>query len=150
MNTMASAKLINAFDQVSGIKATRRRRHKTKPFAVRLTADERAYLEAQAGEMPLGAYMREILLGGKAQKRRKTRKPELHDEQIAAVLARLGDTRLSSNMNQLAKHANMGALDVSRDIEQELQDACKAIYAMRDALMIALGMRPVIRKEAEG
>ncbi len=112
------------------------------PFSIRLSGEERAYLERQAGNKPLGVYIRAVLLGERAAKRRVLRKPTVDRQQIATVLAALGDTRLSSNLNQLAKHANMGTLDVSRDIEQELEEAYQAVIAMRNALFMALGMKP--------
>ena len=115
---------------------------KPKPFSLRLTAEERAWLEMQAGGRPLGAYIRERLLGGKMHKRRKLRKPKTQDKQIAMLLAELGKSRLPSNLNQLAKSANCGTLDVSQDVEQQLRDACGAVLAMRDALIIALGLKP--------
>ena len=111
------------------------------PFSLRLSAEERALLEQQAGGKPLGAYIRERLLGDQAAKRKIHRKPKIDEKQIAHALAELGRSRLSSNLNQLAKSANMGTLDVSRDIEQELQDACGAVLAMRDALITALGLK---------
>lgn len=111
------------------------------PFSVRLSEEERKYLEQRAGNRPLGAYIRDQLLGEKAQKRRKLRKPTLEDGQYAALLAALGQSRLSSNLNQLAKHANTGTLDVSGDTEQQLQDACAAVLAMREALFVALRLR---------
>jgi len=75
------------------------------------------------------------------------RKPKINEQQVASVLAALGQSRISANLNQLAKHANMGILDISRDVEQELQDACAAIFAMRDVLFMALGQRPPNTKE---
>ena len=110
------------------------------PFSLRLSNDERAYLEALAGNQPLGAYIRETLLVERANKRKTLRKPHINDQKIAEVLAALGDTRLSSNLNQLAKHANMGTIDVSLDTEKELEYAYQAILAMRNALFMALGM----------
>ena len=77
----------------------------TKPFPIRFTMDERAYLEQKAGRRPLGAYCREILLGNYAEKRRNSRKPCISDEQYSSLLAALGESRLSSNLNQLAKQA---------------------------------------------
>ena len=114
----------------------------TKPFSVRLTDEERAYLEELAGKRPLGAYIRQKLLGEKADKRKRNlRKPTLNDKQYAELLAALGQGRWSSNLNQLAKHANIGTLDVSKDVEQELHDACGAVLAMRDALLMALNLK---------
>lgn len=129
-----------AFQEASGPEALKRRK-KPAPFSLRLNADERAFLEAQAGGRPLGAYIRERLLGERAEKRRYQRRPRIDDQQAALLLAELGHSRLSSNLNQLAKHANTGSLDVSEDIEQELHDAYLAILAMRDALMTALGLK---------
>lgn len=107
---------------------------------MRLTAEERAYLEQLAGNRSLSAYIRGRLLGDHAEKRRDLRKPKLEDQQFAALLAALGESRMSSNLNQLAKHANMGTLDASQDVEQQLQEACEAVLAMRDALIMALNL----------
>lgn len=132
----------HSFQQSSG-SVTNTQAKKPTPFSLRLSTAERIQLEQLADGKPLGAYIRDRLLGDKAQKRQTLRKPQVNEQQIAAVMAMLGGSRMPSNLNQLAKHANMGTLDVSRDVELELQDACKAVYAMRDALLIALGMRPV-------
>ncbi|MCB1876506.1 MAG: hypothetical protein KDH88_11085 [Chromatiales bacterium] len=121
--------------------AARPPRRRPAPFSLRLSAEERALLEAQAGNQPLGAYIRERLFGAHATKRRAQRRPRIDDQQAARLLAELGQSRLSSNLNQLARHANTGSLEVSDDIEQELHDAYEAILVMRDALMTALGLR---------
>lgn len=112
------------------------------PFCIRLTTEERAYLQQLASNRPLGAYIRERLLGERAMKRRRLRQPKLDDQQYATLLAALGQSRLSSNLNQLARSANMGTLDVSQDIERQLEDAYGAVQEMRKALFIALGLKP--------
>ena len=112
------------------------------PFSLRLSADERALLDAQAGGQPLGAYIRDRLLGAEAAPRRKSRRPRVDEQLLAQVLAELGASRLASNVNQLAKSANIGTLDVSARVEAELLDACAAIRDMRDKLVTALGLRP--------
>lgn len=114
---------------------------KPVPFSLRLSAEERAWLDKQAGSRPLGAYIRERLLGDRTEKRRASRKPQLHEAQYAALLAALGESRLSSNLNQLAKHANVGTLDISDDVEQQLQDAYHAVLEMRKALFMALNLK---------
>lgn len=110
------------FQEASGSEVPKRRK-KPAPFSLRLSADERANLQAQAGGRPLGAFIRERLLGDQAEKRRIQRKPRIDDKQAAMLLAELGHSRLSSNLNQLAKHANTGSLDVSPEVERELHDA---------------------------
>ena len=112
------------------------------PFSLRLSVEERALLDAQAGGRPLGAYIRQRLLGEKSDKRRSIRKPKVDERQIAALLAELGRSRLSSNLNQLAKAANVGTLDVSKEVEAQLQEMYQAILDMRDALITALGLKP--------
>ncbi|MGE4069820.1 MAG: hypothetical protein AB7E72_01440 [Lysobacterales bacterium] len=123
-------------------KTSRRRSEDTRPFSIRLTAAERAHLKRQAGRRPLGQHIRTVLLGDSASKRQVTRRPQIDDQQLAALLSGLGQSRLSSNLNQLAKSANMGTLDVDDDIRRELHHACAAVIAMREALLIALRMSP--------
>ncbi|BBK40433.1 hypothetical protein STVA_04530 [Allostella vacuolata] len=122
--------------------AARNGRQKTRPFSIRLTEDERRHLEAAAGSVPIGAYVRQRLLG-ESQQRRPTRSRVVVRDQvaIAGLLAELGQSRLTSNLNQLAKAANIGALPVTPDAEKELLDACANVRQMRDALMRALGLR---------
>lgn len=111
------------------------------PFSLRLTAEERAYLEAKAGNQPLGGYIRSQLLGKMNTPRRSFRKPKTDEKQVAALLHELGQSRIPSNLNQLAKAANCGTLDVSEDVEEQLRMASAAVIAMREALFIALGLR---------
>lgn len=98
------------------------RKKRPAPFCLRLTPDERAYLERKARNRPLGTYIRERLLGDRAEERREQRRPTIEQEQYAALLAALGSSRVSSNLNQLAKVANTGTLDVSQDLEQQLKE----------------------------
>ena len=111
------------------------------PFCIRLTPDERAFLEEKAGNRPLGAYIRSQLLGDKQAIRRQVRKPGIEKAQYAELLAALGHSHLSSNLNQLAKHANHGTLGVADQVEEQLQEAYEAILEMRKALFMALGLK---------
>ncbi len=150
MNTkiMASASILQPFQQVCNPKPKLDQARTGAPFSIRLSAPERTFLEQQAGNQPLGAYIRAQLFGENVSKRRVLRKPKIDEQQVASVLAALGQSRISANLNQLAKHANMGTLDISRDLDQELHDACGAVLAMRDALFVALGQRPQATKES--
>ena len=60
---------------------------------------------------------------------------------MGRVLATLGQSRLSSNLNQLARAANTGSLPVSPDTEEALQAACPEVAALRAELLRALGSR---------
>lgn len=141
--THAPGSISPIFESAASPRETSRRRSEdTRPFSIRLTAAERAQLKRQAGRRPLGQHIRTVLLGDGASKRQVSRRPQIDDQQLAALLFGLGQSRLSSNLNQLAKSANMGTLDVDEDIRRELQHACAAVIAMREALLIALRMSP--------
>lgn len=130
------------FNGVTAKPSHRSKSPKTKPFPIRFTTEERAYLEELAGSRPLGTYIREQLLGDRVAKRRSVRKPSIDDEKASELLAAIGRTHISSNLNQIARSVNMGTLDVREETDEQLQDACQAIFAMRDALYVALGLKP--------
>lgn len=110
------------------------------PFSLRLTFEERAKVEAQAGEMPVGAYIKSLLLTEDAPKYRKRRKPPVADrELLAQVLACLGSSRLASNLNQLAKATHVGNFYFDHDTKRSLKQACDDVRAIRILLMQALG-----------
>ena len=111
------------------------------PFCVRLSDEEKARLRTEAGGRPLGAYVRHKLFGEAAQKRRVSRKPKVDDEALGRVLAALGQTRLSSNLNQIAKGVNMGTLPLTPDVEADVREACETVAAMRRDLVKALGLQ---------
>jgi hypothetical protein len=111
------------------------------PFSMRLTPEERTYLDEHCGRRPWAAYIRECVFGENATKRKTARRPRIEDKEISAALSGLGQSRLASNVNQLAKSANMGTLDISDETDRQLQEAAQAVLAMRDALFVALGMK---------
>ncbi|GAB5512239.1 MAG: hypothetical protein Rhims3KO_36400 [Hyphomicrobiales bacterium] len=117
--------------------------HKKKapaPFSIRFTFEERARLEDAAAGMPLGAYIRQKLFDGELTPRRsRGHKPVKDHAALAKVLGALGRSRLSSNLNQIAKAAHLGALPVTPELEEELSEACHTIGSMRANLMRALG-----------
>ncbi|SMC78141.1 hypothetical protein [Rhizobium sp. RU36D] len=119
----------------------KRRKPETKNFCLRLTDDEKRLLLERAGKVPLGTFIRNALLGTEVQtKRRTSRKPAVDETALARVLAALGGSRLSSNLNQLAKAVNIGALPVTPETEREIADACKSVVGMRRDLLLALGL----------
>jgi len=126
-----------SFNQAGGKAA------KPKPFSLRLTFEERARLNAMAGDRPLGSFIRDRILGDEADKRAfRSRRPAADKQALARALSLLGQSRLSSNMNQIAKAVHLGTLPVGPDLEAELAAACVDIREMRDALIAALGPEP--------
>ena len=66
----------------------------------------------------------------------------MQDERaLAQVLALLGQSRLASNINQLARAANSGALPVNPDTEAALTAASTDIAAIKALVMKALGIQ---------
>ena len=118
------------------------RKRRPPPFSLRLTFEQRARLEQDAAGSSLSAYIHERLFGAEAPSaRRKRGKSPVKDQQaIAELLAKLGQSRLSSNLNQLARLANLGALPVTPDTETAIIEAAGDIAAMRKLLIEALGL----------
>lgn len=114
----------------------------TQPFSLRLTAEERARLEQEAGDMPLGAYIRSLAFRDDiSRKRTRSKRPVKDHQTLAQVLAALGTSRIPNNLNQLAKAANSGSLPITPETEAMLKEACSATLWMRHALMQALGLK---------
>lgn len=91
--------------------------------------------------MSLGSYVRQCLFGPDAKPVRRRGKFPVKDHQaLSQVLALLGQSRLSSNLNQLAKAAHFGALPVGPETEAELQQAAADVAEMRRLLMASLGL----------
>ncbi len=129
-------------DAASGSNSHKNRRVTPPPFSLRLSEAERATLEARAGSKPLGAYIRDTLLGDDQQPRQAHRRPTHDQEAIAQLLAELGNARLANNLNQLAKAANAGALPVNAETLKAILTACHDVRVMRACLLAALGFRP--------
>lgn len=112
------------------------------PFSLRLTFQERAKLEKQAGALPLSAYIKSVVFSEDAPIYRQRRKAaEVDQKLLAEVLACIGASRISNNLNQLAKAVNQGALYVDDDVASDIVSACNDVRAMRLLLMQALGMQ---------
>lgn len=111
------------------------------PFSLRFTFEERAQLDAAANGVPLGAYIKAVLFDGDLTKvRRRNTNPVKDYEALGRVLGALGQSRLSNNLNQLARGVNTGTLPVLPETEQEIRDACAEITAIRADLIKALGL----------
>lgn len=115
-----------------------------RPFSIRLTEEEKRLLLERAGRRPLGSYVRELILAEASRaprrKARRAKAPVKDHEALARVLAALGQSRVSNNLNQLAKAVNIGVLPVTPETEAYLGEACAAVICMRRSLMRALGL----------
>ncbi len=126
----------NDFNTLANQKATKG----PVPFSLRLSFDERGILEHDAAGKALGAYIRDRLFGDDVTPRTTRGKFPVKDQAaLGRVLGALGSSRLSANLNQLAKAVNTGSLPVTPETEEELRKACAAVLAMREDILSALG-----------
>jgi hypothetical protein len=113
------------------------------PFSIRFTFEERVRLDDERGRKTLAAHIRERLFGQDAGLRKKPGNSPVKDlEALGRVLGTLGASRLSSNLNQLAKAVNTGSLPVTPETEADLVAACEDVKALRIDLLRALGKSP--------
>ena len=112
------------------------------PFSIRLTQEERERLELEAKGKPLSVYIRERLLGDGTSPRKLRRKPAPDQALLSKVLGMLGASRLANNLNQIAKAAHIGVIVLTPALIDDLEQACRDIRMMRDALLTALGFPP--------
>lgn len=119
-----------------------RRRRKSFPVTLRLTEEERRCLEDLANGMTLSAYIRACLFA-KAEKRRKRRPASVVAEKraLAEALALLGQSRIASNLNQLAYQANIGALAIEDRECAMIAEAYSSVQSMRALMVEALGQQ---------
>ena len=113
------------------------------PFPIRLSPEERSYLEHRAGNRPLGTYAREVLLGDAQTPRKITpRKPKIDYPMLGQILGLLGKSELTSVLCLLAVAAESGSVVMDEDATAQVKEACTDIHEIRLILVKALGLRP--------
>lgn len=138
-----SARFNNTSDALNGPATSK---NKPAPFSLRLTETERTRLLAEAKGAPLGAYIKARALGSAVPMQMRRSGLAVEDRQaLAKALALLGNSRLASNLNQLAQAANFGALIVTPETEGELREACAVVREMRALLVMALGLKTEVQ-----
>lgn len=113
-----------------------------KPVSIRFTDTERAELESKAGDLTLSAYVRSRCVGNIAPAHRMRGKRPVKDyEALSRVLGALGRSKLSNNVNQIAKALNNGSLPLDSETAQDLRQAAYDIACLRMYLIKALGLK---------
>ena len=130
------------FTTNSGTDKKENRKKRPSPFCIRLSEEQRIRLSEEAGDIPLGAYIKAKALGEPALRKRRTGLPVEDKAALAKSLALLGKSRLASNLNQLAHAANIGALPITPETEAHLRASLDDVREIRHLLMMALGMKP--------
>lgn len=117
-------------------------KRRAPPYSLRLSSADRERLERDRGLMSLAAYIRWRLFDpDRPPPRHRGTAPVKDQYALSSLLAQLGQSRLSNNLNQLARAVNTGSLPVSPDVEAELRHAAAEILAMRVMLIEALGLK---------
>ena len=114
---------------------------KTVTISLRLKPEERALLERDAAGRSISDHIRDRLFGEDVRPRRTRSKAPVKDHTaLSQVLGKLGQMRLASNLNQLAKAANTGALILTDEVEAVLMEACADIREIKSMIMRGLGL----------
>ncbi len=116
------------------------------PITFRPTDEERERLKADAAGMPQSAYIRACLFGAGASKRVV---PAADRVLLAQILAKLGETRMANNLNQIAYQANCGSLLLDDLTEEQINEAIVHIAWMRVQLIEALGLKGRKKKDRD-
>ncbi|SFG50708.1 hypothetical protein SAMN05518801_1376 [Novosphingobium sp. CF614] len=117
------------------------RRKPPRPISVRVTHQERAELEREAGEKTLSAYVRSVLFDTPGRRRKHSKPPDIDRVALARVLALLGHLGIAPDLKVIAESARRGTLECSPELLIELEQACRNIMLMRADLIRALGIK---------
>ena len=60
---------------------------------------------------------------------------------IAKIIGLLGQSRIANNLNQLAYHANVGALNFDEEAKVQIDEAYHMVVGLRAGLIEALGLK---------
>ena len=120
----------------------KRGRKSTPRITLRLTEDENNDLRERAGDLSVSSYVRECLFAKDATRRkRRSYRPVADQQALAQILSKLGQSRMASNLNQIAYHANAGSLIVDEVTLDEINEAAATIAWIRVTLIEALGLK---------
>ena len=100
------------------------------PFSLRLSAHERERLRREAGNKPLGRYIRSRLFDSDKPAR----------SELAEALGLLGQSQITDHLAILADEARSGVLLLDKQTLEQITEACCHVEAMRSLLIKALGL----------
>lgn len=112
------------------------KRQRGKLLSVRFNEAEWQSLNARADSagLSLGGYLRSVVL--ETPPPRQSRRPPVVVQELAQLMGQIG--KIGSNINQLARIANMGGWPEAALLEQAAAD----ISWMRERLFAAFNFRP--------
>ena len=111
------------------------------PLSVRLSPENRARLERDAAGISLGSYIQWRLFDPDTPPPRRRGKAPVKDHiALSRALAALGQSRIASNLNQIARAIHTGVIVVTPEVEAELTEAIRYIGTIRKDLIEALDL----------
>ena len=120
------------------------------PFSIRLNWQQREELEKLTKGGSWGTYIKEAIFSDMKKPPANSRVIKEMDHKILGkLLGALGKSRISNNINQLARAANSGSLQVNEETVKALHDACRAIQWMKITLIEGMGLKAHAANEPE-
>ncbi|QHQ35235.1 plasmid mobilization protein [Algicella marina] len=134
--------IAETFNEQVCAKPPKKKRKRVAPVSVRLSEEERAILEEQAGGLSLSAHIRERMFGEETKPRKsRGRSPVKDHAKLAHVLRLLGETNLARDLSDLQWSVEEGQVCLSAKSEELLRLACVSVIQMRKDVLRALGLR---------
>jgi hypothetical protein len=120
---------------------------RTVPLSIRVTEEEKSWLQEMAGALAISGYIRQCLFRDTAAKRakryqKKPRQPSMDVQEVGRLLGMFGRSELARSMLALSLAAGQGNLDVTPEVEDRIEIACEEIHIIKLALIFALGVKP--------
>ena len=109
---------------------------------LRLSVEDHARLKELADGMALATYIRAKVLEETLPRIKRRSVSSVVDKQaLAQILGLLGQSRIANNLNQLAYHANIGALVMDEEIQEQITETYDHVIFLRQTLIKALGLK---------
>lgn len=138
----SSAKLKQNFAN-SAEQSIQVKKKRLPPLSIRLSPDERAHLEAMAGNQPIGTFIKGRLFAANDNIPPKPRghAPVKDHQALARILGVLSRLDVFLTIKGLLKVMQSGQVKLKPETEQALQKACADIVEIRRLLITALGIK---------
>ena len=120
------------------------KREKPLYVTLRVTAEEKEKLRTDAGNLSISDHVRSRLFGDDVKPRKARGKHVIKDKQsLALILRTIGGAPFSNRMHRLLLAHEENRLGLDRELADELRAMAWDIATMRNALVKALGLKPL-------
>ncbi len=143
MTLGTSSNLGLMFSETTKVRPQQKTKTHAPVLSIRLTQEERAILERQAGGRSLSSYVRARLFEDGVRRRSSSTRTVVSDQKaLARVLGAMGRSPAIGTLKGVLAACDEGTILLGPDAEAALRSACSQIHAMRLDLLKALGLRP--------